>query len=462
MIYTRKDFLKKSAVMAAALMSTGIRSQDNNGKSAVIVGGGLSGLTSAYSLKKQGFSVTVLEAGARLGGRVLTYYGDGVNAELGGEWISSGHSDILSLIDELGLKTTEFALSPDLLEYSSYRQSGSWDLLPESKEILSKLTRIYEKMPARQKKGMDQISFFHYLRYQGINRKDLKLLDLVLKSHYGESIRRLSAEAVIGDYARKSDRYGINVKIAGGNFGLITRLAKKIGKENILLSEEVRSVKQQDKVIVTTASGREVTADFCVVTVPATVLEEIRWEPELPREKKLALLKMQYARKGKYIYFTKAANPGKEKLDIIAEGPFNRIYNSTQDNQSKVFTLISSGDVSELLAGDKDLAGNMLESSLKKAGINILDGRHVNYSFQNDPFIKGSNSVYTAGSWGIRDMLSKPVKNIYFAGEHLAEVNGTMNSAVSSGAAVAREIGSRTEKSLSFWPLLSQDTGLHS
>ena len=180
-------------------------------------------------------------------------------------------------------------------------------------------------------------------------------------------------------------------------------------------------------------------------------MEDIKWEPRLPRDKKLALLKMQYARKGKYIYFTKSLNTGKEKLDVIAEGPFSRIYNSTQKNQSKAFSLICTGDVSELLSNDKDIAGKMLDGSLKKAGIHLLEGRHINYSFQNDPFIKGSNSVYTPGSFGIRKTLARPVKNIFFAGEHLAEISGTMNSAVESALIAVKQIADQSDKSLSFW-----------
>ena len=41
----------------------------------IVIGGGLSGLTIAYQLKKRGLAVKVLEAQHRLGGRIETIYG---------------------------------------------------------------------------------------------------------------------------------------------------------------------------------------------------------------------------------------------------------------------------------------------------------------------------------------------------------------------------------------------------
>ena len=42
----------------------------------IIIGGGLSGLTIAYELKKKNISFKILEAQNRLGGRIETYLGN--------------------------------------------------------------------------------------------------------------------------------------------------------------------------------------------------------------------------------------------------------------------------------------------------------------------------------------------------------------------------------------------------
>ena len=68
-------------------------------KTVIIIGAGLAGLVSAYELTKAGHAVTLLEAQARPGGRVLTLrkpFPDGLYAEAGASFFSDSHN--LSLI----------------------------------------------------------------------------------------------------------------------------------------------------------------------------------------------------------------------------------------------------------------------------------------------------------------------------------------------------------------------------
>ncbi len=53
-----------------------------------VVGAGYAGLTAAYRLHQAGHSVTVLEAGPRIGGRTWTArMSDGILFEIGGQWL---------------------------------------------------------------------------------------------------------------------------------------------------------------------------------------------------------------------------------------------------------------------------------------------------------------------------------------------------------------------------------------
>lgn len=80
----------------------------------IIVGGGLSGLTTSYLLSKKNIQVTILEASSRLGGRIQTIKGSlDTPMELGATWFSEMHQNLISLIDTLGLKnTTSFQKEP--------------------------------------------------------------------------------------------------------------------------------------------------------------------------------------------------------------------------------------------------------------------------------------------------------------------------------------------------------------
>ena len=71
-----------------------------------IIGAGLAGLSAARLLSSRGYTVLVLEARERVGGRTCTYVmGDGAPIDLGGQWVGPMHRQMLALADELGVAT---------------------------------------------------------------------------------------------------------------------------------------------------------------------------------------------------------------------------------------------------------------------------------------------------------------------------------------------------------------------
>jgi len=70
----------------------------------IVIGGGLSGLTIAWQLKKRGLAVKVLEAQDRLGGRIETIYGkQHTPMEMGATWFNAEHKNLLALLAELNI-----------------------------------------------------------------------------------------------------------------------------------------------------------------------------------------------------------------------------------------------------------------------------------------------------------------------------------------------------------------------
>jgi monoamine oxidase len=77
-----------------------------------IIGGGIAGLTAAYELARLGYTVTVLEATDRWGGRIFThYFSDGTYGEIGAMRIPLWHGCTKHYIDEFGLGTRSFVSS---------------------------------------------------------------------------------------------------------------------------------------------------------------------------------------------------------------------------------------------------------------------------------------------------------------------------------------------------------------
>ncbi|MEY3422427.1 MAG: hypothetical protein RIR48_2741 [Bacteroidota bacterium] len=70
----------------------------------IIIGAGLSGLSTAYRLKQAGISFKIIEAQDRLGGRIETIYGqDDTPMEMGATWFGKEHLNLICLLSDLNM-----------------------------------------------------------------------------------------------------------------------------------------------------------------------------------------------------------------------------------------------------------------------------------------------------------------------------------------------------------------------
>jgi monoamine oxidase len=80
----------------------------------LIVGAGLSGLLTAYFLKKEGIPFKVLEARNRPGGRINTIYGlNRAPLEMGATWFTGQHEHLIGLLQDLGLAFFEQSMDSE-------------------------------------------------------------------------------------------------------------------------------------------------------------------------------------------------------------------------------------------------------------------------------------------------------------------------------------------------------------
>src|SRR5687767_14498782 len=90
----------------------GLEPRDEPPKRVVVIGAGLAGLVAAYELKRQGHDVVVLEAQARVGGRIYTLrsFAPGLYAEAGAMRIPRSHDLTMAYCQRFGLELRPFVM----------------------------------------------------------------------------------------------------------------------------------------------------------------------------------------------------------------------------------------------------------------------------------------------------------------------------------------------------------------
>lgn len=411
----------------------------------LILGAGLSGLSTGHLLKKQGYKVTILEARDRVGGRIHTKLIDSkeqLTVEMGAEWIGGKHQRVLKLCKELGLTLFDHKLETHLLYNNKYFPPRKWNF---SQKWEDKLHKILKKLPNFKKEDLENlegIDLWHFLVANHVPKRDVELIDLLDSLDYGESIHFIpTLDALYSSLDKDSKESTDFFAISGGSDQLPKALVKRIGAANIHLSCLAQVISQSSNGIkVISSGGRVFAGDYLICTLPGFSFSQIRWEPELERGKQRAVDQLMYSRIIKTHLLFDNRFWKDENFEILTDQLPHEIYHATQ-NQPGV-----KGVLSSYATGDKAHALSNMSAQQKQEEIlrvltlvfgkidaNIL--KNYSYYWGDDPFTGGAFALYEEHhSSEFKEILSKPQGRVFFAGEHLADTyQGFMEGAVESG-----------------------------
>lgn len=417
--------------------------KEPNGKKVIIIGAGISGLAAAKKLKETGFTVTVLEAQDKVGGRLRTNRTLGVAFDEGASWIHGINGNpITSLAQQSGMNTFEtiddqadacYDIGGIVHNPSSYRNAETelysiLDTLKNSGNATQSFETIFNNLyPA---KVNDRLWKFLLSTYVTFDTGDINNLSSLL---YDEGEEFNGAE-----------------KIATNGFDTIPNyLANGL---NIQLNQRVSKIDYSETKVKITHNGTVTEADYVLVTVPLGVLKSgnIQFVPVLPAAKQNAIEKVgmncvnkflliwndafwdnaQYicytpATKDKFNYFVnvKKFQPSVNALMTFAYADYARQTETMTDAQV----------MNEIMLHLKDVYGNSIPNPT-----NLLRTK-----WQTNENCFGAYS-YTAVGTEIQhfDDLAEEVNDkLFFAGEHTeADYFSTAHGAYLSGIREADKI----------------------
>lgn len=267
------------------------------GRTAIVIGAGMAGLAAASRLKGAGFTVTVLEARQRIGGRIWTDRSVlGYACDMGAGWIHGpdGGNPITPLANQANAPRF---LTPDESvqvfnaagQDVTSTQAGTWD--PRYRALIPQITQTATA-------AASDISVATAISQ--INPSFLTEPFMVYPlSAYGEFDSGGPIEDLSGRNWQSDSKYpGKDVLFPAGYDAVISQIGVGL---DIRLGQQVTAVNASGSTVVVTTTSGSFTADFAVCTLPLGVLKKgnVSFTPALPASMQGAIsrVKMGYVNK---------------------------------------------------------------------------------------------------------------------------------------------------------------------
>jgi monoamine oxidase len=452
----RRDFLKFSQLVAASYLLSSSCGKHNASVKAdespdvLIIGAGLAGLAAAQSLMKQGYSVQVLEARDRLGGRTWTSqeWAD-IPLDLGASWIHGVEGNPLIEITE-ELETPLVITSYDNAE--TYGVTGEQLTAAELKTLTDIQAKLEQAIGIAQDKDSDQslqtlIEDTFDWEEQPLETQQLInfLVNSSIEHEYAGSLDELSTY-----WFDDNDNYGGEDAIfVEGYQTIVNYLAKDI---SIKLNQIVETIDCSESIPKVITNQAVFSADHVIITLPLGVLKSdaIEFIPELPEAKGKAIKALGVGVLNKcYLQFSEVFwETNIDWIEQVAEeqGLLTEWVNLFGVTGSPVLLGFNAADKGKEIEAwtDEEIVESAMETLRRLFGDSIPEPiRYQITRWQADPFAQGSYSFNALGSHPkMRDRLAESINDqLFFAGEaterhHFATAHG----AYLSGLRAAREI----------------------
>ncbi len=175
-----------------------------------IVGGGISGLATAYYLAKAGIPSTIIERQPRLGGVIRTDAVDGCVLEAGPDSFLAAKPWALELIRELGMDS-EVIGSNDHLRVTFVKKKGRLVPLPDGLMLMVP-TRVMPMMSSRLLSWPTKLrmGFEYFRRPSGSFAGDRSVAEFIRDHYGGEAVDYLAEPLLAGVYGGDPERLSVS------------------------------------------------------------------------------------------------------------------------------------------------------------------------------------------------------------------------------------------------------------
>ncbi|WP_271410215.1 flavin monoamine oxidase family protein [Pseudomonas sp. Q1-7] len=422
---------------------------------AIVIGGGMAGLTSAYELQQKGWQVTLLEARPSLGGR------SGLAAS---EWVGSARLQptLYRYLEQFKLKAVP---APDYVRTPGYLVNGHYfteaDLLKEAPSTVEGLKRFdkslddlaaaiddpMKPLANHTLQSLDAISVARWLEKLSLPPTAKALVDQRIRSRYDEpsrlSLLYLAQQARV--YRGLPDTEMRAARLPGGSQGLAQAMAKQI--RTIKTNARVSAIVQEQDSVTVKVGGTGYKADYAVLAVPLPALGRISLTPSLSALQLRALKDINYGWRDQMLLQFKKPVWGKSRLsgEVYSDQGLGMLWVEPALKGGANLLINLSGDNARLMQafGDRQMVDQVLIRFDK-----YFPGAREQFKgyelrrYGKDALAGGAYLAYGPGEISLYWRLwEQPLGRVVFAGEHTdALYPGTLEGALRSGQRAASQV----------------------
>ncbi|QHA84936.1 FAD-dependent oxidoreductase [Pseudomonas mediterranea] len=448
-------WLRACALVVIGLFSVTALAKDKQ-PTAIVIGGGLAGLTAAYELQNKGWAVTLLEAKPSVGGR---------SGMATSEWIGNEKTQpvLNKYVSTFKLGTTpapEFVRTPSYLIDGTYftaadlatKQPATAEAIKRYETTLDELARSIEDplnpTATSTLHALDQMTVSAWLDRLQLPSTARQLVNQEIRTRYDEPSRLSLLYFAQQNRVNRgvSDRDLRASRLLGGSQALAQAFLKQL--KTIKTDSPVSAISQDKDGVTVKVGSVGYQADYVVLAVPLRALNKIQLTPALDAQHLGAIKGTNYGWRDQImlkfktpVWDSKARMSG----EIFSNAGLGMMWIEPAVKGGANVIINLSGDSARVMQafGDKQMVDQVLIRL--HAFYPQARGAFTGYEirrYSTDPSTGGSYLAFGPGQiskyWRLWE---KPLQRVAFAGEHTdALYPGTLEGALRSGQRAASQV----------------------